>query len=338
MSAQPASLLRPTPSVPHPRPRDISVHDLAVREIPSGRLPAGARADRPIALPADPDIIREDYFGNARLLGRVALITGGGDGLGRAVALHYAREGARVVIAYDDHDPDAEQAARECQRLVRLEGSDCLLFRGDLRRAEGCREAVARAIEHFGHLDVLVNNGACSPSADLPGLRNSEQFDRAFRNRMLAYLLTSVEALPRLRAGGSIINTVPAPHAHAAQVGEAGGTRRRTDGGDDAIHAFTVSLAEAAAERGIRVNAVAPGPVGTAPAGPAGGTEAGHPGPGRLEAVAMQGPVGFGTPTLLGRAGLPAEVAPAYVFLASDDATFITGQTLHVNGGGPIHA
>lgn len=303
MSAQPASL--PESLLSHPSPASFDTPD----------RPARLRRQPPQVPTADPDTIREDYFGNARLLGRVALITGGESGIGRAVALHYAREGARLVIAHADEASEAD--ARETQRLIRTEGSDCLLFRGDLRQAESCREVVARTIDHFGHLDVLVNNGI--PRRDWDPQQPWEpdstltlaQLERAFRNQVLSYLLTSVEALPRLRAGGSIINTVPS-------VALPGQPEAHTNAGCEAINAFTVSLAEAAAERGIRVNAVAPGPVWTGPTAGAAATA--------------------GIQTLLGRAGLPAEVAPAYVFLASDDATFITGQTIHINGGGKANA
>lgn len=312
MSAQPAFLYDPARTSPAPAP----AIDAPVREARTRPQPAPA---------ADPDLIREDYFGNARLLGRVALITGGEAGIGRAVALHYAREGARVVIAYTSEDADEE--ARECQRLIRTEGSDCLLFRGDLRQADTCRELVARAVEHFGHIDVVVNNAVQRQLWDVrqpweagDNAPTLAQLERAFRNQVLSYLLTSVEALPKLRAGGSIINTVPA-------VGLPGQRCAQSDAGSEAIHAFTQSLAEAAAERGIRVNAVAPGPVWTA--GGANGGVTGSAG-GNTAAVGAQ--------TLLGRAGLPAEVAPAYVFLASDDATFITGQTIHINGGGKANA
>ena len=260
-----------------------------------------------------PESIRASYRGSGRLDGKVALITGGDSGIGRAVALHFAREGARVVIGYLEEGDDAA----ETERLVAKEGGQCLGIAGDVGDPGVCRELVRRTVEAHGRLDILVNNAAEQHTVEEPEELEPEQIERTFRTNIFAYIYLATAALEHMGEGASIINTgsVTGVRGHEKLIDYAA-----TKG---AIHAFTFSLAQAVADRGIRVNAVAPGPIWT-PLIPASFS---------AEEVAE-----FGASTLLKRAGQPAEVAPAYVFLASEEASFITGQTIHVNGGGHISA
>jgi len=260
-----------------------------------------------------PQSIRDSYRGSRRLDGKVALITGGDSGIGRAVAIHFAREGAKVVIGYLDE----EQDAAETRRLVSAEGSECTAVAGDVGDAEFCRDLVHRTVKAHGRLDILVNNAAEQHTVDKPEALTPEQVERTFRTNVFAYINLATAALEHLGEGGSIINTgsVTGVRGHEKLIDYAA-----TKG---AIHALTFSLAQAVAARGVRVNAVAPGPIWT-PLIPASFS---------AEEVAE-----FGASTLLKRPGQPAEVAPAYVFLASEEASFITGQTIHINGGGHISA
>ncbi|ALN59049.1 short chain dehydrogenase/reductase family protein [Lysobacter enzymogenes] len=257
--------------------------------------------------------IRESYRGSGRLRGKVALISGGDSGIGRAVAQHFAREGAKVAIAYLNEDEDAERT----RELVIAEDSDCMLIRGDLGDPARCREAVAKTVGAFGRLDILVNNAGEQHEVDAPEQLTPEQVERTFRTNIFAYIHLATAALEHLPKGGSIINTgsVTGVRGHEKLIDYAA-----TKG---AIHAFTFSLAQAVADRGIRVNAVAPGPIWT-PLIPASFSP---------DEVAK-----FGKSTLMKRPGQPAEVAPAYVYLASEEASFVTGQTIHINGGGHISA
>lgn len=261
----------------------------------------------------EPESIREDYRGADRLRGKAAIVTGGDSGIGRAVALHFAREGADVAVAYLEEDRDAQ----ETQRLVEKEGRRCLLLRGDLGQPEHCAEVVRQTIEAFGRLDVLVNNAGEQHPVEEPEQLRQAQIERTFRTNIFAYMYLASAALPYLERGASIINTgsVTGVRGHETLIDYAA-----TKG---AIHAFTFSLAQAVADRGVRVNAVAPGPVWT-PLIPASFDE---------QQVAE-----FGRNTLLKRPGQPSEIGPAYVFLASADASFVTGQTIHINGGGHISA
>lgn len=257
--------------------------------------------------------IRDSYRGSGRLRGKVALITGGDSGIGRAVALHFAREGARVAIAYLREDKDA----KDTQERVIAEGSECVIVRGDVGDPEHCRRAVEETVKAFGRLDILVNNAGEQHEVDEPEELTPEQIERTFRTNIFAFIYLATEALKHLPKGGSIINTgsVTGVRGHKTLIDYAS-----TKG---AIHAFTFSLAQAVAERGIRVNAVAPGPIWT-PLIPA--------------SFSADDVAKFGGSTLMKRPGQPAEVAPAYVFLASEEASFITGQTIHINGGGHISA
>jgi NAD(P)-dependent dehydrogenase (short-subunit alcohol dehydrogenase family) len=256
----------------------------------------------------EPVSIREDYAGSGKLEGKRAFITGGDSGIGRAIALHFAREGADVAIAYLEEDEDA----RETRRLVGLEDRRCFLIPGDLSEPGAAGEAVRQAAKRLGGLDILVNNIAEQHPVDEPDDLSEEQVRQTFQTNVLTYYMATVAALEHLGPDGVIINTssITGSRGHKTLLDYAG-----TKG---AIDAMTMSFAQALAERGIRVNAVAPGPVWT-PLIPASFS---------ADKVAK-----FGSDTLMKRAGQPAEIAPAYVYLASRDASFVTGQVLHVNGG-----
>jgi NAD(P)-dependent dehydrogenase (short-subunit alcohol dehydrogenase family) len=260
------------------------------------------------AMDPEPVSIRDGYRGSGKLEGKVAYITGGDSGIGRAVAVHFAREGAQIAIAYLEEDVDA----RETKRLVEAEGVRCLLIPGDLSRESACRDAVEQVVGTFGQLDILVNNVAEQHPVAEPEMLDAEQLEQTFRTNVFSYYYTLDAALAHLGEGSSVINTssVTGSRGHETLLDYAA-----TKG---AIHAMTLSYAQALAERGIRVNAVAPGPVWT-PLIPASFD---------ADKVAK-----FGADTLMKRPGQPSEIAPAYVYLAGEDASFVTGQILHVNGG-----
>jgi NAD(P)-dependent dehydrogenase (short-subunit alcohol dehydrogenase family) len=251
------------------------------------------------------------YRAAAKLEGKRALITGGDSGIGRAVALLYAREGADVVIAYYSHDEDAE----ETRRAVEAEGRRCLAIKGDLGDPTFCRRLVEQTVEVLGGLDVLVSNAAFQKRSDSLEECSDEDFDHTFKTNVYGYFYLVKAALPHLRAGAAII-------ASGSETGIYGNPQlpdySATKG---AIHVLTMSLAASLIDRGIRANVVAPGPVWT-PLNPADKGTA-------PEKIAQ-----FGASTQLGRPAQPEEIAPAYVFLASDaDSSFITGQVLPALGG-----
>ncbi|GIG34649.1 SDR family oxidoreductase [Cellulomonas pakistanensis] len=257
-----------------------------------------------------PDHGEESYVGSGRLEGKRALITGGDSGIGRAVALAFAREGADVAIVYL---PDEEEDAQETVRLVEAAGRRALTLPGDIRDEAFCAQLVERTVSELGGLDVLVNNAAYQMAQD-GGLLDltTEQLDRTFKTNLYAMFWITKAALPHLQPGSSIINTTsvqayePSPQLIDYATTKAG------------ILNFTKALAQQVAEQGIRVNAVAPGPIWT-PLIPATMPE---------EKVKE-----FGADTPLGRAGQPAELAPAYVFFASQESSYITGERIGVTGG-----
>ncbi len=253
---------------------------------------------------------KPDYAGSGKLDGKAALVTGGDSGIGRAVAVLFAREGADVAVVYLDEERDAQQT----KQAVEAEGTRCLLIQADLRQEAECRRAVNETVEAFDRLDVLVNNAAVQFPQDRLADITEEQLETTFRTNIFAHFFTTKVALDHLPAGGAVINT--------ASVTAFRGSPDLLDYASTkgAIIAFTRSLAKnkEVLEKQVRVNAVAPGPVWT-PLIPASFGE---------EKVAA-----FGTDVPLKRAGQPEEIAPAYVFLASADSTYVTGQTIHVNGG-----
>jgi NAD(P)-dependent dehydrogenase (short-subunit alcohol dehydrogenase family) len=248
------------------------------------------------------------YPGSGRLEGKVAIVTGGDSGIGRAVSVLFAREGARLAILYKEEDRDA----RDTQALLEAEGGEALLISGDVGDKAFCEDVVAQTVERFGRLDVLVNNAAEQHEREDLTEISEEQLERTFRTNIYGYFFMAQAALKHMKEGASIVNTtsVTAYRGKSTLVDYAS-----TKG---AIVAFTRSLSGQLAEKGIRVNAVAPGPTWT-PLIPATFD---------AEKVAE-----FGTDVPLGRAGQPNEVAPAFLFLASDDASYFTGQVLHPNGG-----
>ncbi len=255
-----------------------------------------------------PVVIRDDYRGSAKLKHKVALITGGDSGIGRSVAVHYAREGADVAIVYlEEHDD-----ARTTRQMVEAEGRTCFLLAGDVGDEVFCREAVAATVDRFDKLDILVNHaGEQHPTAGIEEI-SARQLERTFRTNCFSFFYLTRAAVAHLPRDGVIINT--------SSVTAYRGSTHLIDyaASNGAITAFTRSLAKALVERGIRVNGVAPGPIWT-PLIPA-----------SFEADEV---AAFGTKTPMRRAGQPAEVAPCYVFLASMDASYITGETLHPSGG-----
>jgi NAD(P)-dependent dehydrogenase (short-subunit alcohol dehydrogenase family) len=258
-----------------------------------------------------PDCGENSYRGSGRLTGKRAVITGGDSGIGRAVAIAYAREGADVLIAYLNEDEDATEVAR----LVEEAGRKCVLVRGDLAEPAHCRAVIDRAAAEFGGIDVLVSNAAFQMShSDLTEI-SDEEWDYTFRLNVGAYFYLVKAALAHMGPGSSVIGSssvnsdMPSPTLAPYAATKA------------AIANFSASLAQLLGEKGIRVNSVAPGPIWT-PLIPATMPE---------EKVAN-----FGDDTPLGRAGQPAELAPVYVLLASDEGSYISGARVAVTGGRPV--
>jgi NAD(P)-dependent dehydrogenase (short-subunit alcohol dehydrogenase family) len=275
----------------------------------------GARKQPPPGLEAEmrpaADHGETSYRGSGRLEGKVALITGGDSGIGRAVALAFAREGADIAISYLSEDEDAEETVR----LVEGAGRRALAIAGDIRREAHCRRVVERTVRTLGRLDVLVNNAAFQRTHESMLDITTDEFDETFRTNVYAMFWFCQAALAHLPDDGAIINTAsiqayqPSPTllAYASTKG--------------AIVVFTKALAQELAERGIRVNAVAPGPVWT-PLIPA--------------TMPAKDVKSFGKDTPMGRPAQPAELASTYVFLASDESRFITGEVIGVTGGKPL--
>lgn len=260
-----------------------------------------------------PETVPEDYVGSGKLKGKVALVTGGDSGIGRAIAVAFAREGADVAFAYlDEHDD-----ARETERMIADAGRQALSFAGDLADVAHADKVVADTVARFGRLDVLVNNAAEQhPQPSLEDV-DAEQLEHTFRTNVFAMFHVTRAALPHLQGGSSILNTTSVTaYRGSAHLLDYSATK-------GAIVAFTRSLALQVVKRGIRVNGVAPGPIWTPLI----------PSTFSAEEVAE-----FGHKTPMGRPGQPFEVAAGYVFLASDAASYITGQVLHINGGEVVNA
>ena len=249
------------------------------------------------------------YPGSGRLDGKVAIVTGGDSGIGRAVCALFAREGADVAILYLCEDDDASETAR----IVRDEGRKALTIPADLGDKAACDEAVRRVVAEFGQIDILVNNaGEQHPDKEIGDI-TEEQLRRTFQTNIFAMFFLTQAALPHLREGATIINcTSVTMYKGSSELLDYSSTK-------GAITAFTRSLSENLIGRGIRVNAVAPGPIWT-PLNPFGGAS-----PEKIEH--------FGEDTPMGRAGQPNEVAPSFLFLACDDASYMSGQVLHPTGG-----
>jgi NAD(P)-dependent dehydrogenase (short-subunit alcohol dehydrogenase family) len=258
-----------------------------------------------------PDCGEKSYRGSGKLIGKKAIITGGDSGIGRAVAIAYAREGADVLIAYLNEDDDA----RDVARYIEDAGRKCVLVAGDLSDAAHCRAVVDRAVKEFGGVDILVNNAAFQMMHKSLDEISDEEWDYTFRLNVGAYFHLAKAAVPHMKPGSSIIgsssvnsdtpNPTLAPYAATKA----------------AIANFSASLAQLLGEKGIRVNSVAPGPIWT---------------PLIPSTMPPDSVESFGENTPLGRAGQPAELAPIYVLLASDDASYMSGARVAVTGGRPI--
>jgi NAD(P)-dependent dehydrogenase (short-subunit alcohol dehydrogenase family) len=274
--------------------------------------------DQPQAMPGEtarmdpvPDHGERSYRGHGRLAGKRALITGGDSGIGRAVAIAFAREGADVAIAYLDEHKDAKDTGR----LVEEAGRACLLLPGDVSEPETCRSIVRQTVEAFGGIDILVNNAAHQSSVDTLEDLTDDEIVLTFKTNIIAMFIITKAALPHMKPGASIINTAsvnaddPSPQLlhYAATKG--------------AIENFTASLAQSLAERGIRANSVAPGPIWT---------------PLIPSTMPAEKVTTFGSQTPMKRPGQPAELAPVYVLLASDEASYVSGTMVGVTGGKPI--
>lgn len=255
-----------------------------------------------------PEYIKDSYQAAGKLQGKIALITGGDSGIGRAVSVHFAEEGADIAIVYLDEDHDAETT----KNLVEAAGRNCLLIKGDVKDAAFCKNAVEKTVRKYGKLNILVNNaGMQFPQKDVKAI-DPEQLDITFRTNIFAYFYFAEAAVAHMRGGDCIINTTSVTaYRSSPSLIDYSSTK-------GAITTFTRSLATNLVEKKIRVNAVAPGPVWT---------------PLIVSTFDEEKIKSFGSETAMKRAGQPSELGPAYVFLASDDASFITGQVIHVNGG-----
>ncbi|MGI4812690.1 MAG: glucose 1-dehydrogenase [Janthinobacterium lividum] len=258
-----------------------------------------------------PDHGEHSYKGAGRLAGKIALITGADSGIGRAVAIAYAREGADIALAYLNEEVDAKETAK----WVEAAGRDVLLLAGDITDRAHCRELVSKTVERFGRIDVLVNNAAYQMSYDTLEDISDDEWDRTFSTNIGAIFRITKAAIPHMQPGSAIVNTtsvnadMPSPGliAYAATKG--------------AIQNFTGGLAQLLAEKGIRANGVAPGPVWT---------------PLIPSTMPSEKVKNFGMQVPMKRPGQPAELAAVYVLLASDEASYISGATVAVTGGKPI--
>jgi NAD(P)-dependent dehydrogenase (short-subunit alcohol dehydrogenase family) len=258
-----------------------------------------------------PDHGEHSYKGSGKLAGRAALITGADSGIGRAVAIAFAREGADILIGYLEEHEDAQETAR----WVEQAGRKAVLMAGDIADPTHCKKLVARAVEEFGRLDILVNNAAYQMTYHSLDEISEAEWDKTFRTNIYSMFYLAKAAVPHMKPGSAIVNTSsinakspnPTLLAYATTKG--------------AIANFTAGLAQLLAERGIRVNCVAPGPIWT---------------PLIPSTMAEKSVEKFGEHTPLGRPGQPAELAPAYVLLASDDGSYMTGAMIPVTGGRPM--
>lgn len=275
---------------------------------PTQRQPVPGSSE---AMQPEPDYGEDSYAGSGRLEGKVALITGADSGIGRAVALAFAREGAHVAASYLDEHADAG----ETRRLVESAGRHCVLLPGDISQSSHCRALVDKTVAELGRIDVLVNNAAHQMSFESIEAISDEEWDRTFATNISAMFYITKAAVPHMRPGSSIINTAsinadtPSPQllAYATTKG--------------AIQNFTGGLAQLLAEKGIRANAVAPGPVWT---------------PLIPSTMPPEKVAHFGEQVPMKRPAQPCELAPIYVLLASDESSYVSGATVAVTGGKPM--
>lgn len=259
-----------------------------------------------------PVIIDPQYKGSGKLAGKTAIITGGDSGIGKAAAVYFAKEGADVAIVYLDETADA----KETKQLIEAEGRKCLMIQKDIGTEDNCKEAVQAVIGEFGKIDILVNNAAEQhPQKSLLNI-TADQLERTFRTNIFGYFFMTKMVLPHLKSGASIINT--------ASITAYEGNEQLLDYSSTkgAVVSFTRSLSKSLAAQGIRVNGVAPGPIWT---------------PLIPSTFPADQVASFGTNTPMGRAGQPCELAPSYVYLASSDSAYVSGQIIHVNGGNVVN-
>jgi NAD(P)-dependent dehydrogenase (short-subunit alcohol dehydrogenase family) len=246
--------------------------------------------------------------GSGKLQDKVAIITGGDSGIGRAVAIAFAKEGAAIAIVYLEEEKDAN----ETRRLIEKHGGKCLLIAGDVGQEEFCRKAVERTLREFGKIDILVNNAAEQHPQESIERITEKQLERTFRTNIFSFFFMVKAVVKALKKGAAIINTTSVTaYKGSPHLLDYSSTK-------GAIIAFTRSLSQALADKAIRVNAVAPGPIWTPLI------------PSTFPANKVEK---FGSDVPLGRPGQPEEIAPSFVFLASDDSSYMTGQVLHPNGG-----
>ncbi|MDR6301769.1 SDR family oxidoreductase [Mesonia maritima] len=253
-----------------------------------------------------PEYIRKNYKGSGKLKGKVALITGGDSGIGRSVAVHFAKEGANVAIVYLDEDKDAQIT----KDLIEKENSECLLLKFDITEKKKCKHIIDATVDHFGGLNIVVNNAAMQFPQDKVEDISEGQLEKTFKTNIYSMFYLVQEAIPHLKENDVIINT--------GSVTAYLGNKLLLDYSSTkgAIISFTRTLSQILIEKGIRVNAVAPGPIWTP-----------------LIPSSFDSVEDFGKDTPMKRPGQPSELGPAYVFLASEDSSYMTGQVLHINGG-----
>lgn len=254
-----------------------------------------------------------EYKGSGKLKDKVAIITGGDSGIGKAVAIAYAKEGAKIAIIYLNEHEDAN----DTKKIIEEKGSTCLLIAGDIGDEQFCKDAVDRIMRQFNKIDILVNNaGEQHPQNSIEDI-TKEQLERTFKTNIFSMFYLTKAVMPHLKNGASIINT--------ASITAYKGNETLIDysSSKGAIVSFTRSLSLSLENRNIRVNAVAPGPIWT---------------PLIPSSFSDYDVSQFGLNTPLGRAGQPAELAPSYVFLASSDSSYVSGQTIHINGGNVLNS
>lgn len=253
-----------------------------------------------------PIMVRDQYRGSEKLKGKVALITGGDSGIGASCALHFAMEGAGVAIIYFNERLDAQQLQDEIEQM----GGACFLIKGDIKDSEFCQDAVKKVVDRFGGLNIVVNNAAMQfTEQDLQHM-DLINMETTFQTNVFPLFYITQAALKHLKDGDSIINTTSITAFRGNPV------LIDYSSSKGAILSFTRALSGSLAKKGIRVNAVAPGPIWTP-----------------LIPATFESYEKFGQDTPMGRAGQPAELGPAYVFLASEDSSYMSGQTIHINGG-----